>query len=78
MQRQLPIAGSHLKTKTKVAANYKCQLLKYWKDIIIFVNFIVPQSAPYGAPGLRKRNLGAPRAIRLLVKIFKEISCGAP
>ena len=28
------------------------------------------QSAPYGAPGLRERNLGAPRAIRLLIKIL--------
>ena len=36
------------------------------------------QSAPYGAPVLRERNLGAPRAIRLLIKILKEIYCGAP
>jgi len=28
------------------------------------------QSAPYGAPGLRERNLGAPRAIGLLIKIL--------
>jgi len=29
------------------------------------------QSAPpYGAPGLRERNLGAPRAIRLIIKIL--------
>jgi len=28
------------------------------------------KSAPYGAPGLRERNLGALRAIRLLVKIL--------
>ena len=28
------------------------------------------QSAPYGAPGLRERNFGAPRSIRLLIKIL--------
>ena len=28
------------------------------------------QSAPYGAPGLRERNLGAPRAVRVLIKIL--------
>ena len=28
------------------------------------------QSAPYGAPGLRERNRGAPRAIRLLIRIL--------
>jgi len=28
------------------------------------------QSAPYGAPGLRERNLGTPRVIRLLIKIL--------
>ena len=33
------------------------------------------QSAPYGAPGLRERNLGAPRAIRLVFFLFY---CGAP
>jgi len=36
------------------------------------------QNAPYGAPGLRERILGAPRAIRLVIKILKEIYCGAP
>jgi len=36
------------------------------------------QSAPYGAPGLRERNLGAPRAIRLRMFLFLEIYCGAP
>jgi len=36
------------------------------------------ESAAYGVPGLRERNLGAPRAIRLLIKILKEIYCGAP
>jgi len=32
------------------------------------------QSAPYGAPGLRERNLGDPRAIRLLIKILTWLS----
>jgi len=31
---------------------------------------ICSQSAPYGAPGLCERNLGALRAIRLLIKIL--------
>jgi len=36
------------------------------------------QSAPYGAPGLRERNLGAPQAIRLLSIFFYKIYCGSP
>ena len=36
------------------------------------------QSAPYGAPRLRERNLGAPQAIRLLSIFFYKIYCGAP
>ena len=34
------------------------------------VSGIGSQSAPHGAPGLRERNLGARRAIRLLIKIL--------
>jgi len=36
--------------------------------VVIYI--IGSQSAPYGAPGLLERNLGAPRAIRLLIKIL--------
>jgi len=37
---------------------------------ILMAYIIGSQSAPYGAAGLRERNLGAPRAIRLLIKIL--------
>ena len=39
-------------------------------DLTVIPYAIGSPSAPYGAPGLRKRNLGAPRAIRLLIKIL--------
>jgi len=36
------------------------------------------QSAPYGAPGLRERNLGAPQAIRLLsIFFFRNLLWGS-
>ena len=37
---------------------------------ILMAYIIGSQSAPYGAAGLRERNLGAPRAICLLIKIL--------
>ena len=40
------------------------------KSWILLCQGIGSQSAPYEAPGLRERNLGAPRAIRLFIKIL--------
>jgi len=54
-------------TKQNKVSNVQ-RLNKQNKSAVGYI--IVSQSAPYGAPGLRERNLGAPRAIRLLIKIL--------
>ena len=40
---------------------------------LLILYSIGSQSAPYGALGLHERNLGAPRAIRLLIKILTRL-----
>ena len=40
---------------------------------MVVMYIIGSQSAPYGAPGLRERNLRAPRAIGLLIKLLTRL-----
>jgi len=53
---------------------FKVEIGNNWNTLhkctIGVVYSIGSQSALYGAPGLRERNVGAPRAIRLLIKIL--------
>jgi len=49
---------------------WKCHFPSNTKYSVFILYTIGSQSAPYGAPGLRERNLGVPRAIRSLIKIL--------